>query len=162
MSNQITRISKVDVRIIRKMTPYYCKTKIPLTVQLILWPPSLFQEWVRILNTQHQTSQTTCLMHVTSGAVRQMPGDLCTTPGIISSSPLSLETDVTDVTHGARGLWLGTRTGAADIATLAWSFLAATYVSMNVKKKKKKKTSVNTCTLSVHRIHTWNKYFVNR
>ena len=51
-----------------------------------------------------------------------MPGDLGTTPGIISLSPLSLETDVTYVTLGASDLWLGTRTGAGDIATLTESF----------------------------------------
>ena len=49
-------------------------------------------------------------------AVRQMPGDLCTAPGIIILSPLSL---VTDVTFGASGHWLGTRIGAGAIATLA-------------------------------------------
>ena len=43
-----------------------------------------------------------------SSSVRQMPGDLRTAPRIISLSPLSLATDVTD----ASGLWLGTRTGA--------------------------------------------------
>ena len=36
------------------------------------------------------------------------PFDLCTALGIISLSPLSLETDVTDATLGASGLWLGT------------------------------------------------------
>ena len=40
-----------------------------------------------------------------SSAVRQMPGDLCTAPRIISLSPLSLATDVTDATLGASGLW---------------------------------------------------------
>ena len=53
-----------------------------------------------------------------SSAVRQMPGDLCTDPRIISLSPLSLATDVTNVTLGASGLWLGTRTGASGTATL--------------------------------------------
>ena len=42
-----------------------------------------------------------------------MPGDLCTTHRIISLSPLSLATDVTDVTL----LWLGTGTGAGGTAT---------------------------------------------
>ena len=51
-----------------------------------------------------------------------MPGDLYTTPGIISLSPLSLATDVTDATLGASGLWLGTRTGAGGAATLTKSF----------------------------------------
>ena len=46
-----------------------------------------------------------------SSAVRQMPGDLCTAPRIISLSLLSLATDVTDATLGASGLCLGTRTG---------------------------------------------------
>ena len=36
--------------------------------------------------------------------------------------------------HGASGLWLGTRTGAAGTATLVWSFLAPAYGSMNEKK----------------------------
>ena len=46
-----------------------------------------------------------------SSAVRQMPGDLCT-------SPLSLATNVIDTTLGASDLWLGTRTGAGGTATL--------------------------------------------
>ena len=58
-----------------------------------------------------------------SSAVRQMPGDLCTAPRIISLSPLSLATDVTDATLGTSGLWLGTRTGAGSTATLTDSFL---------------------------------------
>jgi hypothetical protein len=53
-----------------------------------------------------------------SSAVRQMPGDLCTAPGIISKSPLSL---VTDVTLGASDLWLGTHTGATGTSTLSKS-----------------------------------------
>ena len=40
------------------------------------------------------------------------------TPGIISLSPLSLANDVTDVTLGASGLWLGIRTEAGGAATL--------------------------------------------
>ena len=48
-----------------------------------------------------------------------MPGDLCTAPGIISLSPLSLATEVTEATLGASGLWLGTRTGAGGTATLS-------------------------------------------
>ena len=48
-----------------------------------------------------------------------MPGDLSTGPRIISLSPLSLATDVTDATLGASDLWLGTRTGAGGTATLA-------------------------------------------
>ena len=52
-------------------------------------------------------------------ALRQIPGDLCTAHGIISLSPLSLATDVTDVTLGASVLWPGTRTGASGKATLA-------------------------------------------
>ena len=51
-------------------------------------------------------------------AVRQMPGDLCTAPRIISLSYLSLATDMTDVTLGASGLWLGNRTGAGGTAPL--------------------------------------------
>ena len=46
-----------------------------------------------------------------------MPGDLCTAPRIISLSPLSLATDVTDATLGVSGLWLGTRTGAGGTLT---------------------------------------------
>ena len=42
--------------------------------------------------------------------------------GIISLLSLSLATDVTDVTLGASGLWLGTRTGASGTATLAKRF----------------------------------------
>jgi hypothetical protein len=38
-----------------------------------------------------------------------MPGDICTAPGVISLSSVSL---ATDVTFGASGLWLGTRTEA--------------------------------------------------
>ena len=41
---------------------------------------------------------------------------------IISLSPLSLATDVTDATLGASGLWLGTRTEAGGTATLTESF----------------------------------------
>ena len=48
-----------------------------------------------------------------------MPGDLRTSPGIISLPPLSLAADVTDAALGASGLWLGTRTGAGGTATLA-------------------------------------------
>ena len=48
-----------------------------------------------------------------------MPGDLCTAPGITSLSPLSLASDVSDVTLGASGPWLGTRTEAGGTATLA-------------------------------------------
>ena len=50
---------------------------------------------------------------------------LCTAPRIISLSPLSLATDVTDATLGASGLWLGTRTGTGDTATLTKSFFLA-------------------------------------
>ena len=51
-----------------------------------------------------------------------MPGDLCTAPRIISLSPLTLRTDVTDATLGASGLWLGTRTGAGGTTTLTERF----------------------------------------
>ena len=47
-----------------------------------------------------------------------MPGDLFTAPRIISLSPLSLATDVTDATFGASGVWLGTRAGDGGTATL--------------------------------------------
>ena len=56
-----------------------------------------------------------------SSAVRQMPGDLYTAPGIISLSHL-LATDVTDAIIGASGIGLGTRTGAGGTTTLAKSF----------------------------------------
>ena len=55
----------------------------------------------------------------TSLAVRQMPGDLCTAPSIISLSTLLLATDVTDATLGESGLCLGTRTGAGGTVKLA-------------------------------------------
>ena len=42
-----------------------------------------------------------------------------TAPGIISLSFLSLATDVTDLTLGASGYWLETRTGAGGSATVA-------------------------------------------
>ena len=64
-----------------------------------------------------------------------MPRDLCTAPRIISFSPLSLATDVTDATLGASGLWLRTRTGAGGTATLTRSFLAAAYGSMDNSSK---------------------------
>ena len=57
-----------------------------------------------------------------SSAVRQMPGDLCSTPRIISLSPLSLATDVTDATFGPSYLWLGTRTGAGGTRHTTWKF----------------------------------------
>jgi len=56
---------------------------------------------------------------VTSSAVRKMPWDL---PRIISLSPLSLATDVTDATLGTTGLWLGTWIGAGCTATITKSF----------------------------------------
>ena len=46
----------------------------------------------------------------------------CTAPGNISWSPLTLATDVTDVTFGARDLWPGTRTGVGGTATLVQRF----------------------------------------
>ena len=68
-----------------------------------------------------------------SSVVRQMPGDLCTVPRIISLSPLSL---ATDATLGAGGLWLGTLTGAGGTATLTESFvLAAAHGSMDNRSK---------------------------
>ena len=54
-----------------------------------------------------------------SSAIRQIPGDLCTATWIISSLSLSLMTEMTDVTFGASGIWLGTWTGAGGTATLA-------------------------------------------
>ena len=73
-----------------------------------------------------------------------MPGDLYTVPRIISLSPLSLATDVTDATLGASGLWLGTRTGAGGTATLTESFfgrspwLHGQQVFMNLHSQSKK------------------------
>ena len=58
-----------------------------------------------------------------------MSGDLYTAPGIISLLPLSLATDVTNVTLGASDLWPGTRTGAGGAA-----FLAATHDSMDSRQ----------------------------
>ena len=49
-----------------------------------------------------------------SSALRQMPGDLCTVLEIISVSPLSLATDVTDVTLRASGF--GKETGQELVA----------------------------------------------
>jgi hypothetical protein len=63
-----------------------------------------------------------------------MPGYLCTAPEIISLSPLSLATDVTDVSLGASGLWPGIRTGADGTDTLAQSFLSAAHRSMDSSK----------------------------
>ena len=57
-----------------------------------------------------------------SSALRQMPGELCTAPRIISLSPLSLATDITEATHGTSSIWLRTRTGAGGNAILAYSF----------------------------------------
>ena len=54
-----------------------------------------------------------------SSAVRQMPGDLCTDPGIISWSHLTLATNVTYVIIGASCFWPGAWTGACGTATLA-------------------------------------------
>ena len=53
-----------------------------------------------------------------SSAVRQMSGDLCTAPRIISLSPLSLATEVIDAKLVASGLCLGTRTRTGGTATL--------------------------------------------
>ena len=52
---------------------------------------------------------------------------------LISLSPLLLAIDVTDVTLGASSLWLETRTGAGDTATLTTS-LAAAHASMGNKQ----------------------------
>ena len=51
-----------------------------------------------------------------------MTGDLSTAPRIITLSPLSLATDVTDVTLKASGLCLGTQTGVGSTTTLTKSF----------------------------------------
>ena len=60
-----------------------------------------------------------------------MPGDVCTAPEIISLSPLSLATDVTDATLGASGLRPETRTGAGGTATVTESFLVAAHGSVD-------------------------------
>jgi hypothetical protein len=49
----------------------------------------------------------------------QTPGYLCTASAIISLSSYHLLPDVSDVTLGLSGLWLGTRTGASGTTTLA-------------------------------------------
>ena len=54
-----------------------------------------------------------------SSTVKQIPGDLCTAPRIISLLSLPLAIDATDVTLGASGLWLGSRTEAGGTITLA-------------------------------------------
>ena len=74
-------------------------------------------EWKRLHNEELHSLYRSYDMF--SLSVRQMPGGLCTAPGIISSSPLSPATDVTDVTLGASGLRLEVRTGGADTVTLA-------------------------------------------
>ena len=66
-----------------------------------------------------RTLTTRNLVYISS---KIMPEDLCTAPRIISLSPLSLPTDVTDVTDATleeSGLGLGTRTGVGDTVTLA-------------------------------------------
>ena len=49
----------------------------------------------------------------------QLPENLCTSSGIISLSSYYQLTEVTDVSLGRSGLWLGTLTGAGGTATLA-------------------------------------------
>jgi hypothetical protein len=51
-----------------------------------------------------------------SSTVRQMPGHLCTAPVSFHYNPYHWSTDVADVTLGASGLWLGTRTGTGGTA----------------------------------------------
>ena len=81
-----------------------------------------------------------------SSAVRQMPGDLCAAPRIISLSHLSLATDVTDVTDvifGTSGLWPRTRTEAGGTATLTKSFFwpqpMAPWATRQLKEESKKR-----------------------
>ena len=74
----------------------------------------IFHKWNTQLLELHRLSTES------SSVVR--PGDMCTALGIISLSPLSLATGVTDATFGASGIWLGTRIGVSGTATLAWSF----------------------------------------
>ena len=45
-----------------------------------------------------------------------MSGDMCPAPGIISLTPLSLVTNMTDMALGASGLWLENQTGTAGTA----------------------------------------------
>ena len=61
-----------------------------------------------------------------------MPGDLCTAQDIIKLSRSHGLTDVTDVTPGASGLYLGTWAGAGDTTTLK-DFLAAAHGSMDTR-----------------------------
>ena len=80
-----------------------------------------------------------------------MPGDLCTAPRIISLSPLSLATDLTDETLGASGLWLGTRTGVGGTATLTESFfLAAAHGSMDNSSLKVLETETDKFVVGNH------------
>ena len=69
-----------------------------------------------------------------------MPGDLRIAPRIISLSPVSLATDVTEATLGTSGLWLGTRTGSGGTATVTIFFLPqpmalwTTWISMDLQE----------------------------
>ena len=68
-----------------------------------------------------------------------MPGDLSTAPRIISLSPLTLVTGVTDATLRVSGLWLGTRKSAGGTATLTKSVsLAAAHGFMNRRARRQK------------------------
>ena len=74
---------------------------------------------------------------------------------------LSLATSVTDATLGASGLWLGTRTGAGDNATLAKSFLAATHGSMDnrsYRRHLKIQDPISDCEVS-RLIKSFRQYF---
>ena len=59
-----------------------------------------------------------------------MPGDLCTVPEIISLSPFSLATDVSDLRFRASGPWLWTRIRAGGTATPGKSFVVAAHGSV--------------------------------
>ena len=80
-----------------------------------------------------------------SSAVKQMLGDLCTAPRIISLSPLSLATDVTDAILWAIGLWPGIRTGAGDTVTLIkrlfWPQPKALWTAGTSQTRKRQKNS---------------------
>ena len=83
-----------------------------------------------------------------SSTVKQMPGDLCTASKIISLSPLSLATDETDVTFGASGLWIGTRTGAGGTAALTESFFRPQPMAPWATGSFEKRETTSTCSFT--------------
>ena len=89
-----------------------------------------------------------------------MPGYLCTAPRIISLSPLSLGTDVTDATLGARGLWLGTRTGTGGTATLTESFFGRSPWLYGHQPKRHFKLDVQLCPRTYELLEARNRLSV--